>query len=92
LMRQVSISILQGMVILEKGSAKDIAPTAKGITITIVGAISQACMINIFLKKPQAVSRLKNKKANDAKTATLCRKVRTGTEHFLTYISSVIDC
>ena len=32
--------------------AKSIVPTAKGITITILGAISQAGVIDISLRKP----------------------------------------
>jgi hypothetical protein len=35
---------------------KGTVPTAKGITITILGAISQAGVIDISLKKPQAVA------------------------------------
>jgi hypothetical protein len=47
--------------------AKGIVPTAKGIAITILGAISQAGAIDISLKKPQAVSISKKRKSNDAK-------------------------
>jgi transposase len=45
--------------------AKGTVPTAKGITITIFGAISQAGVIDISLKKPHAVSVSKKRKAND---------------------------
>jgi len=47
--------------------AKGIVPTAKGITITILGAISQAGVIDISLRKPQAVSISKKRKANDTR-------------------------
>ena len=71
--------------------AKGIVPTAKGITITILGAISQAGVIDISLKKPQAVSMSKKRKANDIKAMMIRGQVGTRTEHFLTYISNVID-
>src|ERR1700692_1451367 len=71
--------------------AKGTIPTAKGVTITILGAISQAGVIDISLRKPQAVSVSKKRKANDT-TATVVRgRVGTRTEHFLTYISTVMD-
>ena len=38
--------------------AKSVVPTTKGITITMLGAISQAEVIEILLKKPQTVSTL----------------------------------
>jgi hypothetical protein len=72
-------------------SAKGIVPTAKGITITILGAISQAGVIDISLKKPQAVSISKKRKANDAKVMVVSGRVGTRTEHFLAYISNVMD-
>jgi transposase len=71
--------------------AKGIVPTAKGITITILGAISQAGVIDISLKKPQAVSMSKKRKANDTKAMMIRGQVGTRTEHFLTYLSNVID-
>ena len=71
--------------------AKGIVLTAKGITITILGAISQAGVIDISLKKPQAVSMSKKRKANDTKAMMIRGQVGTRTEHFLTYISNVID-
>jgi transposase len=71
--------------------AKGIVPTAKGITITILGAISQAGVIDISLKKPQAVSISKKRKANDAKAMVVSGRVGTRTEHFLAYISNVMD-
>jgi transposase len=71
--------------------AKGIVPTAKGITITILGAISQAGVIDISLKKPQATSISKKRRANDTTAMVVNGRVRTRTEHFLTYISNVMD-
>jgi hypothetical protein len=70
---------------------KGTVPTAKGITITILGAISQAGVIDISLKKPQAVAISKKSKENDAKAMVLSGRVGTRTEPFLTYISNVMD-
>jgi hypothetical protein len=52
-------------------SAKGTVPTAKGITIAILGAISQAALIDISLKEPQAVAIAKKSKENDAKVMVL---------------------
>ena len=74
----------------QKGaSAKATIPTAKGVTITILGAISQAGVIDISLRKPQAVSVSKKRKANDTTAMVVSGRVGTRTEHFLTYISNV---
>jgi hypothetical protein len=43
-------------------SAKGTIPTAKGVTITILGAISDARVIDISLRKPQAVSTSKKER------------------------------
>jgi hypothetical protein len=66
--------------------AKGTVPTAKGITITILGTISQAGVIDISLKKSQAVAISKSNKENDAKAMVLSGRVGTRTEHFLAYI------
>ena len=71
--------------------AKGTIPTAKGVTITILGAISQAGVIDISLRKPQAVSVSKKRKANDTTATVVSGRVGTRTEHFLTYISNVMD-
>ena|ERR1700731_2855322 len=52
--------------------AKGTIPTSKGVTITILGVISQAGVIDISLRKPQAVSVSKKRKANDT-TATVVK-------------------
>ena len=71
--------------------AKGIVPTAKGVTITILGAMSQAGVIDISLKKPQAVSVSKKRKANDSTATVVSGRIGTRTEHFLAYISNVMD-
>jgi hypothetical protein len=71
--------------------AKSVAPTAKGITITMLGAISQAEVIEILLKKPQTVSTLKKKKVNDTTAPVINDRVGTRTECFLAYLSNVMD-
>ena len=92
-MRQDSISILnENYGRSRKGTpAKGIVPTTKGISITILGALSQAGVIDISLKKPQAVAISKKCKENDAKAMVLSGLVGTRTEHFLAYISNVMD-
>src|ERR1700730_1687124 len=71
--------------------ARGTIPTSKGVTITILGAISQAGVIDISLRKPQAVSVSKKRKANDTTATVISGRVGTRTEHFLTYISNVMD-
>ncbi|KAI9284655.1 hypothetical protein BC943DRAFT_279263, partial [Umbelopsis sp. AD052] len=60
---------------LERNPTKATMPAAKGITTTILGAISPAGVIGISLKKPQAVN----------------GRFGTVTEHFLAYVSNVMD-
>ena len=43
------------------------------------------------MKKPQAVSIFKKRKANDSKAMVVSGRVGTRTEHFLAYISNVMD-
>jgi hypothetical protein len=38
---------------LRSTPAKGTVPTARGVTVSILGAISEACVIDISLKKPQ---------------------------------------
>jgi hypothetical protein len=71
--------------------ANGTVPTAKGITITIFGAISQAGVIDISLKKPHAVFVSKKRKANDTTGKAINGRIGTRTEHFLAYISNVMD-
>src|SRR6202043_2897386 len=61
------------------------------ITITIFGAISQAGVIDISLKKAHAVSVSKKRKANHTTGKAINGRIGTRTEHFLAYISNVMD-
>jgi hypothetical protein len=54
--------------------------------------ISKAGVIDISLRKPQAVSTSKKRKANDTKAMVVSSRVGTRTEHFLAYISNVWWC
>ena len=71
--------------------AKGIVPTAKGINIAIMGAISQVEVIDISLKEPQTLSKFKKRKANDTTAMAVNGQVRTRTEHFRNYKSNVLD-
>jgi hypothetical protein len=48
-------------------------------------------VIDISLRKPQAVSISKKRKANDTRAMVVSGRVKTRTEHFLAYISNVMD-
>jgi hypothetical protein len=47
--------------------AKSIVPTGRGVTVTILGAISEARVIDISLKKAQAVAMSKKRKEDSSK-------------------------
>jgi hypothetical protein len=71
--------------------AKGIIPTVKGKSVTILGAISQARVIDVSLKKAQALSVTKKRKVNNTTATVINGRVGRRTEHFLAYISNVID-
>jgi transposase len=71
--------------------AKGTIPTAKGVTITILGAISDAGIIDISLRKPKAVSTSKKRKVNGRAVDTVNGRIGTRTEHYLAYLSNVMD-
>jgi hypothetical protein len=52
---------------LKGAPAKGIVPTGRGVTVTILGAISEARVIDICLKKAQAVAMSKKRKENGSK-------------------------
>jgi transposase len=68
--------------------AKSTVPTGKGVTFTILGAISQAGIINIGVKKPELASKKRNA---DGKEVKINGKVGTRTEHFLVYLTNVMN-
>jgi len=71
--------------------AKGIVPTAKDITITILGAITSKSDRSYLLKKPQTASISKKRTENDTTAMVVNGRVGTRTEHFLTHISNVMD-
>ncbi|KAG1356830.1 hypothetical protein G6F63_000219 [Rhizopus arrhizus] len=75
----------------KKGApAKTTVPASKGTTITILSAISSASVIDISLRKPIMVSGAKKRKV-DGKVVTTTAKVGTRAEHYLSYLSNVMD-
>ena len=48
-------------------------------------------LLDISLKKPQATSVSKKRKANDTTATVVGGRIGTRTKHFLAYISKVID-
>lgn len=75
----------------KKGApAKTTVPASKGTTITILGAISSAGIIDISLRKPIMVSGAKKRRV-DGKVVTTTAKVGTRAEHYLNYLSNVMD-
>jgi hypothetical protein len=71
--------------------AKAIIPTAKGVSITIFGDIFEAGLIDILLKKPQPVSAEKKSKLNGAEAKIINARIGTHTEHYVAFISNVMD-
>jgi transposase len=68
--------------------AKSTVLTGKGVTFTILGAISQAGIINIGVKKPESASK---KRKADGKEIKINGKVGTRAEHFLAYLNNVMN-
>src|ERR1700733_11532125 len=64
---------------------------SKGVTITILGSISDAGVIDISLRKPQAVSTSKKRKVDGKAVDAVNGRIGTRTEHFLAYVSNVMD-
>ena len=71
--------------------AKGTVPTGKGVNVTILGAISEAGVIDISLKKPQAGSTSKKRKVNGKAVNVVNGRIGTRTEHYLAYLSNVMD-
>src|SRR6202035_3263623 len=62
--------------------AKGTIPTTKGVTITILGSISDAGVIDISLIKPQAVSASKKRKVSSKSVDVVNGRIGTRTEHY----------
>jgi hypothetical protein len=91
-MWQLSICILQGLCSLSKRDASQgYCAYSQRYYNDNLGNHTTSRYDRHILKKLQAVSRLKKRKSNDAKAVIIFGKGGTRTEHFLTYISNVID-
>ncbi|KAG2192701.1 hypothetical protein INT47_009303 [Mucor saturninus] len=76
----------------KKGTpAKAIVPSARSTSITILGAISVDAVIDISLRKPTSSVTTKKRKV-DGREVKINGRVGTRSEHFLTYLSSMMDC
>jgi hypothetical protein len=71
--------------------AKGTVPTGRGVTASILGAISQAGVIDIPLRKPQTASTSKKRKANGKSATVITGRIGTRTEHYLAYLSNIMD-
>lgn len=75
----------------KKGTpAKTTVPASRGTTVTILGAISSAGVIDISLRKPIMISGTKKRRA-DGKTVTTTARVGTKTVHYLGYLNNVTN-
>ena len=70
--------------------AKIEVPTARGTSITILGAISSQDIIDVSLREPTTVSGSK-KRRTGGKVIETAARVGTRTEHFLFYLNNVMD-
>ncbi|PIA13375.1 hypothetical protein COEREDRAFT_49356 [Coemansia reversa NRRL 1564] len=84
------IEKLFGLVIEKGKTAKGVVPTARGTSKIILGAITSAGVVDVSLRKPQAVSATKKERIN-GKEVRISGRVGTRTEHFLAYITNVMD-
>ena len=91
--KQGSIYIPKGIMDVLEEAHRRKAPSLlqKGVTITILGAISDARVIDISLRKPQAVSTSKKRKVDGKAVDAVNGRIGTRTEHFLAYLSNVMD-
>jgi hypothetical protein len=77
--------------------AKTLLPSSRGITVAITGAICEKGVIDLTLRKPKAVQKkaahLKKRKREDGKAEDVEVNTRVGTrsEHFLEFLSNVMD-
>jgi hypothetical protein len=72
-------------------SAKDIVPTGRSVTASILGTISHAGVIDIPLRKPKTASTSKKRKANGKSATVITGRIGTRTEHYLAYLSNIMD-
>ena len=70
--------------------AKIVVSNNRGVNLTILGAIASEGVVNLSLRRPQAVTGSKKRKL-DAKEERIVAKVGTRTEHFLDFLEIVMD-
>jgi hypothetical protein len=66
-------------------------PTRKVVTVSILGDIYEAGVIDISLKVPQAVRASKKRKMNGKAVDVVTDGIGTRTEHYLAYLPNVTD-
>jgi hypothetical protein len=75
--------------------AKTLLPSNRGITMTIIGAICEKGVIDLTLRKPKAVQKKavgsKKRKKGDGEVVEVNARVGMRREHFLEFLSSVMD-
>lgn len=71
--------------------AKAVVPSQRGVNITILGAISKDGVIDLTLRKPEAEASRKRRRQNSGKSETLNARLGTRTEHYIAFISNVMD-
>ncbi|KAG2215960.1 hypothetical protein INT45_010104 [Circinella minor] len=75
----------------KKGTpARAVVPTQRGVSVTILGAICELGVINVSLRKPQAVQSSKKRKRSNG-TTVLNGRIGTRTEHFIEFLNKVTD-
>ena len=70
--------------------ARGTIPTGRGVT-SILGAIPEAWIIDISLKKPQAIPMSKKTKGNGKVVIVINGRIGTRAEHYLAYLCNVMD-
>jgi hypothetical protein len=87
-----NINITRNIGWSKKGKpAKAIVPSARSTSITILGAISVDGVIDISLRKPTSTLGRKKRKLG-GKEVVINGRVGTRSTHFLSYLSSMMDC
>jgi hypothetical protein len=91
-MRQDSVcTLIEITVSLERNSSQAYCTKSKGYNIHHLVRHVISRYIYIYLKTPQAVSISKKRKSNYVKEMVVNGRVRRRTEHFLAYISNMMD-
>ena len=71
--------------------ARATVPTRRGVTVSILGAISEAGVIDISLKKPQTATVVKKRKGTGKVVSVIKGQIGTRTERYLVYSSNVMN-